>query len=70
MIIKKQSKWQYVGEGDGFGLIHTVIQVLGNQIVTWSDIEQGSENEPGYSWSGERDQFVRDFQPVGDLQGA
>jgi hypothetical protein len=70
MVIKRQSKWQYVGSDEGFGLVHTVIQILGTHITTWSDADQGNEDEPGFTWAGLKADFVRDFQPVGGVQEA
>lgn len=59
-----------MGAGDGFGLVHTVIQVSGTHITTWSDGDQGNESEPGFTWAGLKADFVRDFQAVGGMQEA
>jgi hypothetical protein len=64
MIVKPKSKWVYVGGSAGYEFVHTVIEVKGTSIATWSDIDQGDENESGYTWSGHRDRFLQQFKPV------
>jgi len=63
MSITLKSKWMYVGGSDGYGLVHTIIGISGIQLTTWSDIEQGGEDDPGYSWAGDRDDFIELFKP-------
>lgn len=64
MIVKPKSKWRYVGGSEGFDLIHTVVQVRGVQITTWSDFDQGKDDENGYTWLGIKDDFLELFKPV------
>ncbi len=64
MSIKPKSKWVYVGGSDGYGLVHTVISISGIKIITWSDADQGSETDEGYSWSGAKEDFLELFKPL------
>ena len=64
MSIKPKSQWVYVGGSAGHNLVHTVIQVKGANIVTWSNINQGKETEDGYTWSGHKERFLQQFKPA------
>ena len=64
MMIQKNSKWVFMGGPEGHGLVHTVIVVSGNQVTTWSDLEQGDENDAGYSWQGVKNDFIKLFEPL------
>ena len=70
MKVVPKSKWIYIGGSEGYELIHTVVETSGIRIITWSDSNQETENDPGYSWSGERDDFLQLFKPAPSSQKA
>lgn len=64
--LSQGGRWLYIGPEPGAKTIHTVVMVQREQIVTWSDPVQ-STNEPaiaGWSWLGDLSDFIRFFRPI------
>lgn len=65
MQIARGSRWCFLVAGEeGYGLVHEVIESRGSQITTWSEIHQGKETEPGYTWRGSKTDFLEAFKIV------
>lgn len=58
------SRWRYVGKPPGRGEIHRVCISDVHEVVTWSD-PTADEKTGGHSWSGDAEEFARDFGPLG-----
>lgn len=60
-------RWQYIGPGEGRGIVHRVIQVDVDldEIITWS-VPVGII-KPGWSWLGARADFYNQFAVLPQL---
>lgn len=77
MTIAPLTKWLYIGEELGFGLVHTVMSVDLDvdpkmpYITCWSDLYQEDtydgeiDDDPGMTWHGPLNLFIEYFQPLG-----
>lgn len=68
--IVRGSHWVYLGDDDGFELVHKVLHIDINKepgvpwITTFSEPDQDRANDPGYSWNGPFDDFLQHFEPL------
>ena len=66
MKIPNLSEWLYTGDGPGKNMPHRVIarDAKNKTITTWSIFEDTSISDPGFSWHGSVDEFLKNFQPT------
>lgn len=69
MTIEPMSRWKYVGNGWGNGLIHFVVGMEDGEVATWSDPTQRIPGQhtnqvAGYTWLGPVDDFLKQFKPA------
>lgn len=66
ITIKNGDRWTYVG-GDGTPhIVHTVISVMGREVVTWTDpvVKSLFAETAGFSWLGPGEEFIKNFVRV------
>lgn len=62
MNISPGTHWFYVGPGGGQNVRHVVTSVDAHEVTTWGE---GDMSQPGYSWIGSKEDFLKCFRPVG-----